>query len=149
MTQPITFFLIDDDEEDTMIFRDMVEECEIPIRFKNAENGKEALDLLRQSDGNLPDVIFLDLNMPGMDGKECLKELKQDDRLATLPVIMYTTSSHTRDIEDTLQAGAVGFITKPSDVRELRKIIETIAEHAPQNLEQALEMLGIPENSRR
>lgn len=142
MTNPIIFFLIDDDEEDTMIFRDMVEECDIPVRLLNAESAREALEMLRQMESSMPDVIFLDLNMPGMDGKECLRELKQDTRLASIPVIMYTTSSHSRDVEETTQAGAVGFITKPSDVRELKRIIETIAMNAPHNLEHALESLG-------
>lgn len=142
MTNPITFFLIDDDEEDTMIFRDMVEECEIPVRLTNAESAREALEMLRRPEVDLPEVIFLDLNMPGMDGKECLKELKQDPGLAPIPVIMYTTSSHSKDIEETMQAGAVGFVTKPSDIRELKKIVETIAENAPHNLEYALESLG-------
>lgn len=125
-----------------MIFRDMVEESEKPIQLTNAETALEALEILRQPDAVLPDVIFLDLNMPGMDGKECLRELKRDDRLASIPVLMYSTSSHARDIEETMQSGAVGFITKPSDVRELKKIIDTIAENAPHSLEFALEYLG-------
>lgn len=149
MKNPITFFLIDDDEEDTMIFRDMVEECGTLIHLTTAESGKEALEMLRRPDTDQPDVIFLDLNMPGMDGKECLKELKQDPGLVTVPVIMYTTSSHSKDIEDTLQAGAIGFVTKPSDVRELKKIVQTIAEHAPHNLEVALDALGMSENTGR
>ncbi|HOY04034.1 MAG TPA: response regulator [Saprospiraceae bacterium] len=141
MTSAISFFLVDDDLDDTMLFEDVVNDCEIPIQLWTAQDGKEALDMLRNHPSRLPQALFLDLNMPRMDGKECLAELKTDDRLANIPVIIYTTSSHSKDLDETMALGAVGFITKPTDMKDLEKIVQTIAENSPHNLENALRYL--------
>jgi CheY-like chemotaxis protein len=114
-----TCFLIDDDVDDQEIFIMALDQL-LDIRFHCtvASNGNEALQKLKR-ESVLPDYIFLDLNMPRMNGKECLKELKKNERLRNIPVIIYTTSSSRADMEDTLKLGAAGFITKPFSLKEL------------------------------
>ncbi|HET6226254.1 MAG TPA: response regulator [Bacteroidia bacterium] len=122
METQVTFFLIDDDEDDRELFEVALEKIHIPIKFKSAANGIEALQSL-QVDVALPDYIFLDLNMPQMDGRECLIALKNDTRLAQIPVIIFSTSNDPRDKEDTQKLGAIDFITKPFKTSELTKVL--------------------------
>ncbi|MDP9230141.1 MAG: response regulator [Bacteroidota bacterium] len=142
MTKPITFFLVDDDTDDTSLFQEALEVVDPSIRFFSAINGQEALDKLRAEGAALPDLIFLDLNMPRMDGKQCLIELKNDVKLKDIPVIMYTTSSQSKDIEETMQRGALCFITKPASEKELKDILLAIAHSMPYNLEKTLRILS-------
>jgi CheY-like chemotaxis protein len=116
----------------------MLQEVNPTVTFQSAANGNEALDRLRAAGAQLPDVIFLDLNMPRMDGRQCLSELKNDPELKHIPVIIYTTSGHPKDIEQTLQNGAACFITKPTDTRELYNLLATTAQHVHGDLKGAL-----------
>ena len=147
MTQPLFFFLVDDDADDVLLFQEVVNSLGRPVQFASAGDGFEALQILRQTGSALPDLLFLDLNMPRMSGKECLQELKRDDRLRNIPVIMYTTSSQSKDIEETMMKGAVCFITKPTSVRELRQILSEIASSMPGNLEKTLRSLSNTSNT--
>ncbi len=137
----LSILLVDDDIDDTVIFEETLNSINSNIHFQSATDGQAALDLLDKS-AELPTVIFLDLNMPRLDGKECLKILKADDRWRTIPVIMYTTSSHSKDIEETMMSGALGFITKPTGIDELKIIISAIVKSMPHNMINALRMLG-------
>src|SRR5690349_6973227 len=112
-SRSLTFFLVDDDIDDASLFQETLSNVNSAIRFAHAADGQEALDQLL-SKSISPDLIFLDLNMPRMDGKQCLALIKQEDELKDIPVIMYTTSSQSQDIEETMLKGAVCFITKPS-----------------------------------
>lgn len=141
MNRNAFFFLADDDPDDTLLFEEIVGDCPLPIRLETASDGKEALMMLQEMEGPLPDVLFLDLNMPRMDGKECLREIRSDILLSNIPVVIYTTSSHQRDIDDCIALGANGFITKPSDMSDLEKIVLTIAENLPCHLDTALQQL--------
>ncbi|WP_145714619.1 response regulator [Chitinophaga japonensis] len=134
------FLLIDDDTDDTFLFNEVLQQVNPAVTFRSAANGQEALDTLK-STAALPDVIFLDLNMPRMDGRQCLSALKQDHRLKHIPVIIYTTSSHPLDIAQTLQNGAACFITKPTDTRALINILAAIAANVHSNLEDTLHTL--------
>src|SRR5690348_12426970 len=97
---PLTCLLIDDDPDDREIFGIALEEVDKVCRYITTENGIEALELLEDST-SIPDFIFLDLNMPLMDGKECLREIKKIPHLNRVPVIIYSTSSYEKDVEDT------------------------------------------------
>jgi len=140
-TKPIHFFLVDDDMDDTSIFKEVLNEVNPSINLICTTNGHEALTALKNKD-NLPDIIFLDLNMPRMDGKECLAFLKKDEYLQHIPVIMYTTSCQSKDIEETMLKGAICFITKPSNIKELRNILASIAQNVHGNLEKSLRTLS-------
>ncbi|MDO9373316.1 MAG: response regulator [Bacteroidota bacterium] len=136
------FLLVDDDQEDTQLFEEILNEVDPRIGFEAAQNGKVALQKLRNREAALPNLIFLDLNMPLMNGKECLAELKQDPALKNIPVIIYTTSAHSRDIEETLMAGALCFITKPMGLKDLRCVLSSIASSLPNQLENGLKHLN-------
>ncbi len=142
MAKPITLFLADDDSDDAFLFGEVLEEINPAIVLITATNGEEALQKLTTNGYPQPDIIFLDLNMPRMDGKECLAALKEDENLKHIPVIMYTTSSQSRDIEETIQRGALCFITKPSSVKELRDILAAISSNVHNNLQRTLQNLS-------
>lgn len=135
------FFLVDDDADDVTIFKEVLRDVNPGIDFASAGDGHEALTTLKMQNNN-PDVIFLDLNMPRMGGKECLAALKKDARLQNIPVIMYTTSSRSIDIEETMQKGAVCFITKPTNLKELKSILSCISQNVHGNLERSLRALS-------
>ena len=121
MNLSLTFLLVDDDDDDCDFFREAVREIDSTSVCVTAENGEDALVKLRKGLKKLPDLIFLDLNMPRMDGKHCLAELKKDPKLKAIPVIIYTTSSSPEDQEETRLLGASYFLTKPSDYQQLLK----------------------------
>ena len=81
---------------------------------------------MRNGIKRLPDFIFLDLNMPKMDGRTCLAELKKDVKLKNIPVIIFTTTSHSKEIDETYELGAAYFLSKPSDFKKLQKEIDFV-----------------------
>lgn len=112
--------LIDDDEDDKEIFCLAMAEADPAMRCITASSGPEALTML--CDNALrPDYIFLDLNMPLMNGKECLKEIRKHEPLKCIPVVIFSTSSLQKDIQETKELGASAFITKPPLVSTLTK----------------------------
>lgn len=125
MKQHFTCFLIDDDLDDQEIFMLALKDLDKPIDCVTAEDGAMALQILRDDPAFIPDYIFLDLNMPRMDGKQCLSEIKKDTRLRGIPVIIYSTSSDPRDIQETKQLGASDYIIKQTSIGALRKILNT------------------------
>jgi CheY-like chemotaxis protein len=142
MSKPVQFLLVDDDAEDASIFKEVLRDVNPSIVFTAAADGHQALNILRRQNNNLPSIIFLDLNMPRMDGKECLTALKRDEQLKKIPVIMYTTSCQSKDIEETMQKGAVCFITKPTNLKELKSILSSISQNVNGNLEKSLRTLS-------
>lgn len=123
-----TCFLIDDDPDDREIFAMALEDAHKSYNCVTAKNGVDALEKLNSNEKFVPDYIFLDLNMPMLSGKECLKELKKISRLSHVPVIIYSTSSYEKDIEETKQLGASYFLTKPSSIKVLTDILTRIIE---------------------
>ena len=126
MNRTLTFFIVDDDIDDQDLFIEAVSEVDKTIKCMSVSNCEEALDLLRNKKINLPDMIFLDLNMPRLNGKQCLAELKKEAHLAHIPVIIYSTSSEKRDIEETSRLGAAHFLTKPNKFEDLCKAISFV-----------------------
>lgn len=111
-------FVVDDDEDDIHLFVEAVNEIDKSMGCFTAKNGEEALDKLNNLE-TLPDLIFLDLNMPKLNGKECLALLKKSERLKDIPVIIYSTSSSEKDIEETKKLGAAYYLTKPDTFTDL------------------------------
>jgi CheY-like chemotaxis protein len=116
--------LIDDDIDDRMIFGEVLKELAPDIIYHEAINGEDALTKLNNE--LIPDLIFLDLNMPRVDGKQFLAEIQQLDHLKHIPVIIYTTSSHESDKKETHELGASYFLTKPNSLHELTHILTDI-----------------------
>jgi CheY-like chemotaxis protein len=123
----ITFFLVDDDEDDQELFELALGESHPEIRLVVARNGNDALKKL-ESGEVVPDYIFLDLNMPLMDGKECLMQIKSNPLLSSIPVIIFSTSSDQRDRTDTQRLGAVEFIIKPPSITTLIALLTQFIE---------------------
>jgi len=131
MTTPQTFLLVDDDADDRMLFIESVKEIDETIVCKVAKNGEQALSILRKAGNPLPDFIFLDIRMPRVDGKKCLIEIRQDDRLKHIPVIIYTTSTSEEESRELMELGAFHFLSKPRDADEIFYLISFVLdEHA-------------------
>jgi CheY-like chemotaxis protein len=126
MSKKRTFFIVDDDIDDQDLFIEAVSEVDKSIECMSASNCEEALEMLRNRRIGLPDMIFLDLNMPRLNGKQCLAELKKESHLRDIPVIIYSTSSEKRDIDETTRLGAAHFLTKPNKFEELCKAISYV-----------------------
>ncbi len=118
-------FLIDDDVDDQLFFTDALKEIDANIKCMIANNGRDALELLKNLE-NLPQLLFLDLNMPFMNGFECLSHLKNEIRLRKIPVVIFTTSNDAKDAELTHQLGAEVFLSKPNEFNQLRTKLEWI-----------------------
>ena len=130
--KPVTFFVIDDDVDDRELFKEALLEIDRNIRCITAQNGEEALHMLRMEVFEIdPDYIFLDLNMPRINGQQCLREIKSMPRYSSIPVIIYSTSSAKKDIEESSRLGAAKFITKPSSFDELRNQLEALINNNP------------------
>ena len=118
--------LADDDEDDRLFFKDAFEELKIQTKVKFVHDGMQLMDYLLHPETILPNILFLDLNMPKMSGHECLSEIKKNDNLKDLIVAIYSTSSSEEDIEDTFVKGANIYIKKPYDFNSLKKIISEV-----------------------
>ncbi|MBS0028771.1 response regulator [Chitinophaga sp. 22321] len=116
--------LIDDDIDDRMIFGEVLKELAPDIIYHEAINGEDAL--IKLDNDLIPDLIFLDLNMPRVDGKQFLAEIQRISHLKHIPVIIYSTSSHESDKKETRELGAVYFLTKPNSLHELTHILTDI-----------------------
>ena len=126
MERELLFFLIDDDIDDQDIFSSALKEVNPNIKCKTAENGCAALQLVNKDGTFLPDFIFLDLNMPKVNGLDCLAELRKINRLKKTPIYIYTTSSAEKDKEEIKKLGATGLIIKPILINELINILSEI-----------------------
>ncbi|HEY0655381.1 MAG TPA: response regulator [Chryseosolibacter sp.] len=119
-------FIIDDDIEDQEIFIEAVKEVSDEIHCSSSTSGEEALQHLEHESKKLPDLIFLDLNMPKLNGKQVLREIKNVPVLKDIPVIMYSTSFAPRDIEEIERMGAAHHLLKPSRFNDLCAALNTI-----------------------
>lgn len=135
-----SFFLVDDDRDDTELFSDALKEVDLSIEFNFAFNCEDLTTGLLQNKFN-PQIIFLDINMPGMSGWQCLEALKSGERTKHIPVIMYSTSSAILDGRKAVQRGALGFYEKPSRFEWLKEFLEMVAVSSPGSLRSTLKKL--------
>lgn len=115
--------LADDDKDDCLLFEDALEELPLAAQLKCVYNGEQLMQLLNRQGEQLPDMLFLDLNMPRKNGIECLAEIKHNPHLQHLPVIIYSTSSQQGIINLLYKNGAQLYICKPSSFSELKDLI--------------------------
>ncbi len=113
------------DEDDQLLFKDAIEIINPSLQCDTATNGKIALDKLKVTTA-LPDIIFLDINMPVMNAFDFLIQIKKENSLSKIPVGIFTTSNILRDKELTKKFGAQFFLTKPNDFHLLRKKLQQI-----------------------
>lgn len=121
-----TFFLIDDDDDDLDIFSMALEQVSESANFISARDGMEAIQKLKTDPTLKPDFIFIDMNMPRMNGKQCLTELRKIERLKEVPVYIYSTSSDPMNVEESKKLGAADFIIKPNCIEKLCEILAEI-----------------------
>jgi DNA-binding NarL/FixJ family response regulator len=124
MQAPANIILADDDDDDRLLFKDVLKEYSQTSNLRFAHNGEHLMSLLRSED--LPDVLFLDLNMPLKNGIECLEEIRGDEKLKDLPVVIFSTSSHPGTINQMYEIGAQLYVRKPNDFTHLRKAIHAV-----------------------
>lgn len=122
--------LVDDEPGDIELTKLALADSQFRCQVTVAENGKEAMAVLRKegayANAPTPDLMLLDLNMPQMNGREVLKQMKADAALSTVPVVVLTTSDVERDVVATYGLGASGYITKPVDIEDLFQAIHAV-----------------------
>ena len=121
--------IVDDDSDDQNLLIEALRDWDASIKFQTATNGHHALLLLNNSLPELPNLIFLDLNMPRMNGIQFLHEIKKRQEFRELPVIIYSTSSDPKDVTETARLGAENFITKPTGLSELKITLKSVLSH--------------------
>ncbi len=124
--------LIEDSRADAKIIERALREGAVPHRLTVVTDGRQALDYLhslledRADPDGSPDLILLDLNLPGIDGHQVLAQIKTDNRLRVLPVVVLTTSCREEDVVQTYQAGANTYIAKPAEFARYRELVTTL-----------------------
>lgn len=122
--------LIEDDSGDVELTEAALEKSKLKINLNVVNDGEEALAYLRQEDqytnASRPNLIVLDLNLPGLSGLEVLSAIKNEQRLKSIPVVVLTTSDAQPDIQSSYQLGANCYVTKPMGLKEFIKIVNSI-----------------------
>lgn len=126
--QPVEVLLVEDNPGDVRLTIEALREAKVAVQMSSVSNGLEALEYLRQEQNPTPDLILLDLNMPKMDGRELLKEIKWDDQLQAIPVIVLTTSESEEDVYQSYNLHANCFISKPVDIDEFIDAVQAIGD---------------------
>jgi len=125
---PFNIALADDDIDDRMFFEEVWQELAVKVKLSLFENGQELMDFLNLPKITLPNLIFLDLNMPVKGGMECLCEIRRNPKLKDLSVAIFSTSSSEGDIEDSFVNGANIYINKPTSFTKLRELMERVVD---------------------
>ncbi len=128
MTKLLNILLADDDKDDRFFFKMALDALTIPTELAMVVDGEKLMAYLTENAPQLPDVLFLDLNMPRKNGFECLSEIKLDKNLKLLPVIIFSTSFEQEVVNQLYFNGAKYFMRKPAEFSQLRKIIEYTVE---------------------
>lgn len=134
LTKPL--LLIEDSDEDFEAFGRMLRKSSIKVPIYRCTNGDEALEFLQHKGDYFdlikaprPAIIVLDLNLPGTDGREVLQEIKQDENIKNIPVVVLTTSSNPKDIDICYHYGISGYILKPMDIKKLMSTVQVLIEY--------------------
>ena len=134
--RPVVILIADDDPEDRMLAKDALEENKLSNDLQFVEDGEELIEYLynkgRYKEKNKypkPGLILLDLNMPRKDGREALKEIKRDENLRLIPIVILTTSKAEEDVIRSYNLGVNSFITKPVTFDALVEIMKTLSKY--------------------
>lgn len=133
MNESIEILLVEDNEADILLVREALKDAKVSNTLHVAKDGQEALDFLRSKDGLNPDkirpgLILLDLYMPKLNGQEVLENIKNDDDLKAIPVVVMTSSQEEQDITRAYAMQANSYVIKPVDFEQLTKVVESIEE---------------------
>jgi CheY-like chemotaxis protein len=134
--QGIVILMADDDDDDFLLTQKALKQSKLLNTLHRVQDGEELLEYLRQEgeysdkdDCPRPGVILLDLNMPRKDGREALKEIKSDEKLRDIPIVVFTTSKAEEDIYKSYQLGVNSFITKPVTFDGLIHVMQTLGKY--------------------
>jgi len=132
VNSPIDILLVEDNPGDVRLIKEVFKDATVENEIRIAKDGEEALNMLQGYNEfagmPLPDFILLDLNLPKKSGKEVLKEIRNDDKLKCIPVVILTTSSAEEDIVETYQNCANSFVTKPVNLDQFIQVVHSIQE---------------------
>jgi len=130
MKKEVIILLVEDNEGDIVLTVEALREAKIHNKVIVVRDGEEALSYLyregKYADAEMPDIIFLDINLPRIDGKEVLTKIKNDDRLKFIPVVILTTSDSENDIMESYSNHANCYITKPVDFNKFLQVVNMI-----------------------
>ncbi|TDC29154.1 response regulator [Micromonospora sp. KC213] len=130
--QPVRILVVDDDPGDVLMIEEALVDSEIEKVIDVVSDGQEAMEFLRRegrhAEAQRPDVILLDLNMPRMDGRQVLGEVKRDEDLRTIPIVVLTTSNADNDIVGSYTLQANAYVTKPIDLDDFNDVVRRIDE---------------------
>ncbi len=124
----VQLLLADNDIDDCFLFSEALLELAVATHLTTVNDGEMLMDLLRQRGTVLPDILFLDLNMPRKNGFECLAEIRRDKNLQDIPVVIYSTSFEPKMVNKLHSGGARYYIQKPAEFATLKSVIKTAIE---------------------
>lgn len=124
--EALHILLADDDEDDRLFFKDAIDEVKVKTVVTLLNDGLQLMNYLNTPGIKLPNVVFLDLNMPIKGGMQCLKEIRSNSKLKDLSIAIYSTSASEEDIEETFVKGANIYIKKPNDFGDLKRILSEV-----------------------
>ncbi|MFI7213380.1 response regulator [Micromonospora maritima] len=129
---PVRILVVDDDPGDVLMIEEALEESDVEKVIDVVADGEEAMEFLRREgrhvEAQRPDVILLDLNMPRMDGRQVLGEVKRDESLRTIPIVVLTTSNADTDVVSSYTLQANAYVTKPIDLDDFNDVVRRIDE---------------------
>jgi CheY-like chemotaxis protein len=123
-----TILLAEDDEDDFLLFQEAIRDFKEPLILDRVKDGVELINKLGNAEAQAPDLIFLDINMPRRNGFECLSDIRNDQGLKHLPVVIFSTSKDTALVTWMYNSGANLYLCKPASFQELRAAIQTVLE---------------------
>ncbi|MDB9525333.1 response regulator [Oscillatoria sp. CS-180] len=133
---PTPLLVVEDSDADFEVLQIFIEDMAVANPIYRCKTGDKALGFLRQNDNAQsegeavrPSIILLDLNLPGVDGREVLEHLKQDEQLREIPIVVFTTSSDPKDIKFCYQKGANGYLIKPANTEKFERKVQAFVEY--------------------
>lgn len=131
-SRPIEVLLVEDDLGDVELTKEAIEATRLAVKLSVVRDGEEAMAYLRKeggyADAASPDLVLLDLNMPRKDGREVLRDMKDDPVLTHIPVVVLTTSDSDEDIMKSYDLGANCYVTKPVGLEQFMKVVQSIGD---------------------
>jgi CheY-like chemotaxis protein len=122
-TAQFNILLADDDTDDCLFFKEALDELPVSTQLTTVYDGEQLMQQLTQNTGELPNVVFLDINMPRKKGCQCLSEIKRDNKLKLLPIVVFSTSFDREIVNQMYENGAHYYLRKPNSFSQLKQVI--------------------------
>ena len=122
----LSVFLADDDADDRLLFEEALMEVSNHVKLITAKNGEQLLEVLDKESSPVPHLIFLDLNMPIINGFQCLEQIKNDEKYTGIPVVIFSTSCQKEAIDEVYSKGADFYICKPDSFQKLKVLLNRV-----------------------